>query len=256
MTQQHERTYVGSSDPNRISGYHQILWPSSEPAGYGAMSSSSVCQTPLGLGDGWPKDFNPSSQGISPTLSEITQKLNQVASSEGRAPPPWATALCGGYRAEEPTSKLSCNTSLPLPSHLTEQVAPYLPKVAEKNKEPGVVRLFGVNLMENTNNAAAADAAGNASAGAGETSARVAGSVEGSGPLSAFSKVTKVVNESPREIQSQQSSIGRNRVKVQLLCISFLPPLLGLFNCRLTLCYCLVCARFKCMEMLWVELWI
>ncbi|KAM3348400.1 hypothetical protein ACQJBY_021968 [Aegilops geniculata] len=211
MTQQHERTYVGSSDPNRISGYHQILWPSSEPAGYGAMSSSSVCQTPLGLGDGWPKDFNPSSQGISPTLSEITQKLNRVASSEGRTPPR-ATALCGGYRAEEPTSKLSCNTTtLPLP----EQVAPYLPKVAEKAKEPGVVRLFGVNLMENTNNAAA-PTAGNASAGAGETSARVSGSVEGSGQLSAFSKVTKVANESPREIQSQQSNVGRNRVKVQM----------------------------------------
>ncbi|KAE8787690.1 Auxin response factor 1 [Hordeum vulgare] len=216
VTQQHERTYVGSSDPNRISGsgYHQILWPS-EHAGYGAMSSSSVCQTPLGLGDGWFKDFNTSSQGVSPTLSEITQKLNRVASSEGRAPPPWATALCGGYRAEEPTSKLSCNATLPLPSPLTEQVAPYLLKVAEKVKGPGMVRLFGVNLMENTNNAAAATA-GNASVGAGETSARITGSVEGSGQLSAFSKVTKVVNESPREIQSQQSSIGRNRVKVQM----------------------------------------
>lgn len=78
-----------------------------------------------------------------------------------------------------------------------------------------MVRLFGVNLMENTNNAAAATA-GNASVGAGETSARITGSVEGSGQLSAFSKVTKVVNESPREIQSQQSSIGRNRVKVQM----------------------------------------
>lgn len=211
-SQQHERTYVGSSDPNRVSGYHQVRWPS-DRSGYRAMSSSSVCQTPLVLGENWFKDFNPSSQGISPTLSEISQKLVQVANSEIRAPvTSWAAV--SGYRAEENTSRLSCTTAMPLGSHQTEHAAPCVPKVAGNTKESGMVLLFGVNLMGNTTNNAATTA-GNASAGAGETSARVAGYMEGSGQLSAFSKVEKVVNESPREIQSQQNSIGRNRVKVQ-----------------------------------------
>uniref|UniRef100_A0ACD5VNS6 Uncharacterized protein n=1 Tax=Avena sativa TaxID=4498 RepID=A0ACD5VNS6_AVESA len=203
MPQQHERTFVGSSDPSCISG-HQVVWPG---VGYGAMSSSSVCQNPL-VYDSWLKEFNPSSMVLSPTMSEISQKLFQVASNETRAAP-WPAL--SAYQAVELAPILPCNT--PLGGYLAEEAAaPSVPKVTEKSKEPGVF-LFGVNLMAHTNSAVTPDIA---SAGAGETSARVAGCFEESGQLSAFSKVAKVVNESPREIQSNQSYIARNRVKVQM----------------------------------------
>ncbi|CAM0880587.1 unnamed protein product [Alopecurus aequalis] len=205
MPQQHERTFVGSSDPSCIS-VPQVVWPG-ERAGYGAMSSSSVCQNPLAF-DSWLKEYNPSSKGLSPTLSEISQKLFQVTSNETRAVP-WPAL--SAYQAEEPTLKLPCNISLC--GYLAEEAAPIVSKFTEKSKEPGVVRLFGVNLMKHANTAATPDIA---NAGAGETSARVAGSYEESAQVSAFSKVTKVVNESPREIQSNQSYIARNRVKVQM----------------------------------------
>uniref|UniRef100_A0ACD5VZT7 Uncharacterized protein n=1 Tax=Avena sativa TaxID=4498 RepID=A0ACD5VZT7_AVESA len=205
MPQQHERTFVGSSDPSCISG-HQVVWPG---AGYGAMSSSSVCQNPL-VYDSWLKEFNPSSQALSPTMSEISQKLFQVASNETRAA---AWPAFSVYQAVEPAPVLPRNTALGGGYLAEEAAAPSVPKATEKSKEPGVFRLFGVNLMANTNSAATPDIA---SAGAGETSARVAGSYEESGQLSAFSKVAKIVNESPREIQSNQSYIARNRVKVQM----------------------------------------
>ena len=221
MPPQHERTFVGSSDPSCISG-HQVVWPG-ERAGYGAMSSSSVCQNPL-VFDSWLKEFNPSNKGLSPTLSEISQKLFQVTSTETRAAP-WP-ALSAYQAAEEPILKLPCNTSL-CGYNRAEEPAPTVSRVTEKSKEPGVVRLFGVNLMKHTNSAATPDIT---IAGAGETSARVAGSYEGSGQLSAFSKVTKVVNESPREIQSNQSYIARNRVKVQSVFHLFPSP----WSCLLT----------------------
>lgn len=204
MPQQHDRTFVGSSDPSCISG-HQVVWPG---GGYGAMSSSSVCQNPL-VYDSWLKEFNPSSKVLSPSMSEISQKLFQVASHETRASP-WPAL--SAYQAVEPAPKLPCNTALD--GYLAEETAaPNVPKVTEKSKEPGVFRLFGVDLMKHTNSAATPDIP---SAGVVEISARVAGSYEESGQLSAFSKVTKVVNDSPREIQSNQSYISRNRVKVQM----------------------------------------
>ncbi|XP_051223988.1 auxin response factor 1 [Lolium perenne] len=200
--QQHERTFVGSSDPSCISG-HQVVWPG---AGYGAMSSSSVCQNPSAY-DGWLKEFNPSSKGLSPTLSEISHKLFQVTSNETRVAP-WPAI--SAFQAVEPAPKLPCNTVY---GHLAEEAAtPNVPTVTEKSKEPGVFRLFGVNLMKHTKGTATPDIA---SAGAGETSTKIAGSYEESG-LSAFSKVPKVVNESPREIQSNHSYVARNRVKVQM----------------------------------------
>nr|CAB3471602.1 unnamed protein product [Digitaria exilis] len=71
MPEQHEKT---GTEPNCISG-HQLAW-TSERAGYSAISSS-VCQNSVGLGN-WFKDFNTSSKGVSPSLSEISQKLFQV----------------------------------------------------------------------------------------------------------------------------------------------------------------------------------
>jgi auxin response factor len=51
--------------------------------------------------------------------------------------------------------------------------------------------------------------------GAGETSARAAGSFEDSAQLSRVTKDhTHMVNGSPREIQSHQSCSGRSRIKV------------------------------------------
>uniref|UniRef100_A0A0E0BZN5 Auxin response factor n=1 Tax=Oryza meridionalis TaxID=40149 RepID=A0A0E0BZN5_9ORYZ len=82
MPQQHEKTGIGSSEPNCISG-HQVVWPGEHP-GYGAVSSSSVCQNPLVL-ESWLKDFNSSNKGVSPTLSEISQKIFQVV--EGKKEP-------------------------------------------------------------------------------------------------------------------------------------------------------------------------
>ncbi|KAL5221013.1 hypothetical protein ABZP36_025726 [Zizania latifolia] len=207
MPQQHEKTGIGSSDLTCISE-HQVVWSSEHP-GYGAVSSS-VCQKPLVL-ESWLKDFNSLSKGVSPTLSEISQKLIQVTNNEARVIP-WP--VLSAYQAEEPTSKLSSNTALG--GYRTEEVAPNMPKVVEEKKEPGMFRLFGVNLMKCTSITATADKSGGE---AGETSTRVAGSYEDSGQLSTFSKVTKdhiIVDESPREIQSHQSYTGRTRIKVQM----------------------------------------
>lgn len=208
MPRQHEKTGVGSSEPNCISG-QQVVWPSERP-GYGAMSSSSVCQNPVVL-ESWLKDFNSSSKGVSPTLSEISQKLFQVTSNEARVAP-WPAL--SAYQAEEPTSKLSCSTALC--SYRTEENAPNMSKAVKERKEPGMFRLFGVNLMKHTNNTATAD---KTSVEAGETSTRAAGSYEDSCQLSALSKVTKdrkVVNKNPREILSHKSYTARNRIKVQM----------------------------------------
>ncbi|KAF0917562.1 hypothetical protein E2562_020938 [Oryza meyeriana var. granulata] len=207
MPQQHEKTGIGSSEPNCISG-HQVVWPGEHP-GYGAVSSSSVCQNPLVL-ESWLKDFNSSSKGVSPTLSDISQKLFQVTSNEARV----AAWPARSYQAEEPTSKLSSNTAVC--GYQTEEVAPNASKIVEEKKEPGMFRLFGVDLMKCSSISTTTD---KSSVGAGETSVKGTGSHEDSGQLSAFSKVTKdhiVVDESPREIQSHQSYSGRTRIKVQM----------------------------------------
>jgi hypothetical protein len=218
MPQQHERAFVASSDPSCISG-HQVIWPG---AGYGAMSSSSVCQNPVY--DSWLKEFNPSSKGLSPTLSEISQKRFQCTSNETRVAP-WPAL--SAYQAVEPAIIRPQPRNIPLCGYLAEEAAvPNVSKVTEKSKEPGVFRLFGVDLMKHTG-ASTPDVA---IAGAGETSIRVAGSFVESGQLSAFSKVTKTVNESPREIQSNQSHIARNRVKVQHF-LSLSNP--SAFDCKL-----------------------
>ncbi|KAK3163196.1 hypothetical protein QOZ80_1AG0000420 [Eleusine coracana subsp. coracana] len=209
MPQQHEKTGTGSSEPNCISG-HQVVWPSERP-GYSTMSSSSVCQNTVVL-ESWLKDFNPSNKGTSPTLSDISQKLFQVNSKDARvAPWPGFSA----YQAEEPSSKLSCNTALC--SYGTEEVTPNFPNVVEEKKGPSMLRLFGVNLINHTKSTASTD---KMTVGGGETSTQAACSYEDSGQLSALSKVTKdhtqFVNESPREIQSHQSSAARTRIKVQM----------------------------------------
>ncbi|OEL35057.1 Auxin response factor 1, partial [Dichanthelium oligosanthes] len=207
MPEQHEKTGTGSSEPNCIPG-HQVVW-TSERAGYSGMSSS-VCQNSLVLGN-WFEDFNSSSK-VSPSLSEISQKLFQVTSNDARVPP-WP-GLCA-YQAEEPSSKLSCNTALC--SYQTEEVAPKFSNAVEEKKEPSMFRLFGVNLINHTKSSASTD---KMTVGVGEISTRAAGSFEDSGQPSAVSKVTKdhtqVVNESPREIQSHQSCTGRTRIKVQM----------------------------------------
>ncbi|KAF8649537.1 hypothetical protein HU200_064294 [Digitaria exilis] len=204
MPEQHEKT---GTEPNCISG-HQLAW-TSERAGYSAISSS-VCQNSVGLGN-WFKDFNTSSKGVSPSLSEISQKLFQVTSNDARVPP-WPGL--SAYQTEESSSKLSCNTTLC--SYQTEEVAPKFCNTVEE-KEPSLFRLFGVNLINHTKSSATAD---KTTLGVGEISTRAAGSLEDSGQLSAFSKVTKdhtpFVNESPREIQSHQSCTGRTRIKVQM----------------------------------------
>uniref|UniRef100_A0A0E0JG44 Auxin response factor n=1 Tax=Oryza punctata TaxID=4537 RepID=A0A0E0JG44_ORYPU len=208
MPQQHEKTGIGSSEPNCISG-HQVVWPGEHP-GYGAVSSSSVCQNPLVL-ESWLKDFNSSSKGVSPTLSEISQKLFQVTSNEARIVT-WPAR--SAYQAEEPTSKLSSNTAVC--GYRTEEVTPNASKVVEGKKEPGMFRLFGVDLMKCTSISTTTD---KSNVGAGETSAKGTGSHEDSGQLSAFSKVTKEhigADESPREIQSHQNYTGRTRIKVQM----------------------------------------
>ncbi|XP_062188802.1 auxin response factor 1-like [Phragmites australis] len=205
MPQQHEKTGVGSSEPNCITG-HQVVWTSERP-GYGAMSSSSVCQNTVVL-ESWLKDFNSSSKRV----SDISQKLFQVTSNEARVVP-WHGL--SGYEAEEPSSKLSCNTAHC--SYRTEEVTPNFVNVVEEKKEPSMFRLFGVNLINHTNSAATTD---KMAVGVGETSTRAAGSFEDSGQLSTLSKVTKdhtqFVNESPREIQSHQSCTARTRIKVQM----------------------------------------
>ncbi|XP_040379889.1 auxin response factor 1 isoform X2 [Oryza brachyantha] len=181
MPQQHEKTGIGSSEPNCISG-HQVVWPGEHP-GYGAVSSSSVCQNPL------------------------------VTSNEARVAT-WPTR--SAHQAEEPTSKLSLNTAVC--GYRTEEVAPNASKVVEGKKEPSMFRLFGVDLMKCTSVSTTTDS-DKSSVGAGETSTKGTGSHEDSGQLSAFSKVTKdhiAVDESPREIQSHQNYTGRTRIKVQM----------------------------------------
>ncbi|WVZ72953.1 hypothetical protein U9M48_021333 [Paspalum notatum var. saurae] len=204
MPEQHEKTGIGSSEPSCVAG-HQVVW-ASERAGYGAMSSS-VCQNSVVIGGSWFKDFNSSSKGVSPSLSEISQKLFQVTSNDARVPP-WPGL--SAYQAEEPSSKLSCNTAIC--SYQTEEVAPKFSNVAEEKKEPSMFRLFGVNLINHTSD--------KMTMGVGEITTRTAGSFEDSGQLSALSKVTKenthLMNESPREIQSHQSCSGRSRIKVQM----------------------------------------
>lgn len=171
--------------------------------------SSSICQNSAVIGN-WFKDFNSSSKGTSPSLPEISQKLFQVTSNDARVPP-WPGI--SSYQAEEPSSKLSCNTTLC--SYQTEEVAPKSSNAVEEKKEPGMFRLFGVNLVNHTRSSGTAD---KTTVGVGETSMRAAGSFEDSGQLSALSRVTKdhthLVNESPREIQSHQSCSGRSRIKV------------------------------------------
>ncbi|XP_062232714.1 auxin response factor 1-like [Phragmites australis] len=185
MPQQHEKTGI---EPNCMSG-HQVVWTSERP-GYGAMSINSVSQNTVVL-ESWLKDFNSSSNGVAP----------------------W-TGL-SGYHAEEHSSKLFCNTALC--SYQTEEVAPNFPTVAEEKKEPSMFRLFGVNLINHAKSTATTE---KMTVGVGETSTRAADSFEYSGQLSALSKVTKdltqFVNESPREIQSHQSSTARTRIKVQM----------------------------------------
>lgn len=173
------------------------------------MSSSSVCQNTVVL-ESWLKDLNSSTKGISPTLSDISQKLFQVTSQDARvAPWPGFSA----YQAEEPSSKLSCNTALC--SYRTEDVTRNFPSAVEEKKEPNMFRLFGVNLINHSKCTAGTD---KMAVGGGEMSTRAACSYEDSGQLSALSKVTKdhtqFVNESPREIQSHQSSTARTRIKV------------------------------------------
>jgi auxin response factor len=219
MPHQHEKTGTGSCEPNCISG-HQAVWTIEHP-GYGTTSNSSVCQNTVVL-ESWLKDFNSSSKGVSPTLSEISQKLFQVTSNDVRgAPWPGFSA----YQAEEPSSKLPCNTALC--SYRPEEVA--LNAVEEK-KEPAKLRLFGVDLINHIKSTANTD---KISVGAEETLIRAACSYEDSGQLSAFSKVTKdhtqFVNESHREIQSHQSSAARTRIKVQ---VSFY-SLFCFLNCTL-----------------------
>ncbi|EEC70260.1 hypothetical protein OsI_01065 [Oryza sativa Indica Group] len=208
MPQQHEKTGIGSSEPNCISG-HQVVWPGEHP-GYGAVSSS-VCQNPLVL-ESWLKDFNSSNKGVSPTLSEISQKIFQVTSNEARIAT-WPAR--SAYQAEEPTSKLSSNTAAC--GYRTEEVAPNASKVVEGKKEPAMFRLFGVDLMKCTSISTTTD--DKSSVGAGEASAKGTGSHEDSGQLSAFSKVTKehiAADESPQEIQSHQNYTARTRIKVQM----------------------------------------
>jgi auxin response factor len=205
MPQQHEKIGTGSCEPNCISG-HQAVWTIEHP-GYGTTSNSSVCQNTVVL-ESWLKDFNPSSKGVSPTLSEISQKLFQVTSNDVRVAP-WPGF--SGYQAEEePSSKLPCNTALC--SYRPEEVA--LNAVEE---EPAKFRLFGVDLINHIKSTASTD---KISIGAGGMLTRAACSYEDSGQLSAFSKVTKdhtqFVDESPREIQSHQSSTARTRIKVQV----------------------------------------
>lgn len=206
MPQQHEKIGTGSNEPNG----HQVVWASERP-GYSTMSSSSVCQNTVVL-ESWLKDFNSSSKGVSPTLSDISQKLFQVTSQDTRvAPWPGFSA----YQAEEPSSKLSCNTTLC--SYRTEEVAPNFPNAVEEKKEPSMLRLFGVDLIH-TKCAASTD---KMTVGGGEVSIRAACSYDDSCQLSTFSKLTKehaqFVNESPREIQSHQRSAARTRIKVQVL---------------------------------------
>ncbi|EES02172.1 hypothetical protein BDA96_03G003900 [Sorghum bicolor] len=202
------KTSISSNEPNCIS-VHQVAWTSERP-GYSAMSSS-ICQNSAVIGS-WFKDFNSSSKGASPSLPEISQKLFQVTSNDARVPP-WPGL--SAYQAEELSSKLSCNTALC--SYQTEEVAPKFSIAVEEKKEPGMFRLFGVNLVNHTRSSGIAD---KMTVGVGETSMRGAGSFEDSGQLSALSRVTKdhthLVNESPREIQSHQSCSGRNRIKVQM----------------------------------------
>jgi hypothetical protein len=214
MPEQHEKAGIGPSEPNCISG-HQVIWTSAL-AGYSAMSSS-VCQNSVVLGN-WFKDFNSSSKGASPSLSEISQKLFQVTSNDARVPP-WPGL--SAYQAEGPSSKLSCNTALC--SYQTEEVAPNFSNAVEEKKEPGMFRLFGVNLINHTRNAATSE---KMTVGVGEISTRAAGSLEDSaGQLSALSKVTKDhtqnVNESPREVQSHQNCTGRTRIKVHIFFVLF-----------------------------------
>jgi auxin response factor len=206
MPQQHEKIGTGSCEPNCISG-HQAVWTIEHP-GYGTTSNSSVCQNTVVL-ESWLKDFNPSSKGVSPTLSEISQKLFQVTSNDVRVAP-WPGF--SGYQAEEePSSKLPCNTALC--SYRPEEVA----LNAVEEKEPAKFRLFGVDLINHIKSTASTD---KISIGAGGMLTRAACSYEDSGQLSAFSKVTKdhtqFVDESPREIQSHQSSTARTRIKVQV----------------------------------------
>uniref|UniRef100_A0A804MXE8 Auxin response factor n=1 Tax=Zea mays TaxID=4577 RepID=A0A804MXE8_MAIZE len=198
--EQHEKTSVSSSEPK-----HQVAW-TSERAGYSAMSSS-ICQNSAVTGS-WFKGFN--SSGSHPSLPEISQKLFQVTSNDARVPP-WPGL--SAYHADEPSSKLSCNTALC--SYQTEEVAPrFSNAVEEEKKEPGMFRLFGVNLINHARSSATAD---KTSVGAGETSARAAGSFEDSAQLSRVTKDhTHMVNGSPREIQSHQSCSGRSRIKVQM----------------------------------------
>ena len=181
--------------------------------------SSSVCQSSVVLGN-WFKDYNSSSKGGSPSLSEISQKLFQVTSNDARVPP-WPGL--SAYQAEEPSSKLSCNTALC--SYQTEEVAPNLSNAIEEKKEPCMFRLFGVNLINHTKISSTTD---KMTMGVGEVSTQAAGSFEDSGQLSALTKVIKdnmpLLNESPREIQSHQSCTGRTRIKVQVLLFSSLSP--------------------------------
>lgn len=208
MPEQHEKT---GTEPNCISG-HQLAW-TSERAGYSAMSSS-VCQNSVVLGN-WFKDFNSSSKGASPSLAEISQKLFQVTSNDASRVPPWPGL--SAYQTEEPSSKLSCNTAVC--SYQTEEVAPKFSNAVVEKKEPSMLRLFGVNLIDHTKSSA-----DKMTVGVGEISTQAAGSLEDSSQLSALSKVTKdhtqFVNESPREIQSHQSCTGRTRIKVQVLFFS------------------------------------
>ncbi|CAM0145497.1 unnamed protein product [Urochloa decumbens] len=208
MPEQHEKAGIGSSEPNCISG-HQVVW-TSERAGYSAMSSS-VCQNSVVFGN-WFKDFNSSSKGASPSLSEISHKMFQVTSNDARVPS-WPGL--SAYQAEEPSSKLSCNTALC--SYQTEEVAPHFSNAVEEKKAPSMFRLFGVNLINHTKNTATSE---KMTVGVGEVLTRAAGSLEDSSQISAVSKVTKdhtqFVNESPREIQSHQSCTGRTRIKVQM----------------------------------------
>ncbi|KAL6850244.1 hypothetical protein ACP4OV_020871 [Aristida adscensionis] len=203
MPQQHEKTGIGSVEPNGMSG-HQAVWKSERP-GYGAINSSSACQNPLVL-ESWWKDFNSKSKGASPTLSEISKKLFQVTKNEARIAP-WPGLSPAYQAADEPSSKLSCSTALG--SYTTEEVTHKFSNVVEEKKEPGMLRLFGVDLINNTKMTVIT----------GETSTRT-GSFEDSGQLSALSKVTRdhtqFVNESPREIQSHHNGAARTRIKVQM----------------------------------------
>ncbi|KAK3159621.1 hypothetical protein QOZ80_1BG0048890 [Eleusine coracana subsp. coracana] len=111
------------------------------------------------------------------------------------------------------------NLDIQAPEHAQEFWLSGMPQQHEKpeKKEPSMLRLFGVNLINHINSTASTD---KMTVVVAETSTQAACSYEDSGQLSALSKVTKdhtqFVNESPREIQSHQSSAARTRIKVQM----------------------------------------